>query len=327
MIASRAMPTRFHHAMCAVGAACATLAVSPTARAQDAPWAPEPVAAASASPPDGSTANVSRGETPRVASRAAPPNATAASGSLASPVNAPPDRYGATPDPAFTHTFQMPTARPLRHGDTMITVLGDLGWIGIRYGFTRRFDAGIGIPYYVAGMTVDARYAVVLADHAALSIWGLGTVPFDPGVNDPTSFFGFNWRGGGPGWMLGPVVSLWGARAGFHAGAQAAQRVLMGGLWAMVHMSVDVKIADSVRAIAQGVLMSEVIGERTTGPAARALVGNTQPRIHPYLVIGARVHSRRFAVDFGALMSFAAEAPLAPGTPGIWPWACVSQTF
>ena len=282
--------------------------------AQDAPWASVASDAPSSAPPSSPAEPVS----------SAPP----ASASVSPPSSSlPTERYGSTPDPAFTHNFQMPTARPLRHGDTMITALGDTGWVGVRYGFARRFDAGIGVPYYIAGITLDARYAIILTEHAALSLFGLATVPFDPGVNDPGAFFGFNWNGAGPAWMAGPVLSLWGSRAGIHVGAHAAQRVLLGGLWALVHMTVEVRIVDSIKAIAQGVLMGEMLGESSTMTGAHALVGNRQPRIHPYIVLGARVHSRRFAVDFGALLSFAADAPLAGGTPGIWPWASVSQTF
>jgi hypothetical protein len=204
--------------------------------------------------------------------------------------------------------------------------MGDTGWLGVRYGFARRFDAGIGVPYYAAGVSIDARYAIVLGEHAALSLFGYATIPFDPGGHDPTAFFGFNWRGAGPAWLFGPVVSLWGGRAGIHLGAHASQRVLMGGLWAFVHLTVEARIVDSVRAIVQGVVMAELIDEQNPG-MSHALVGNAQPRVHPYVIVGARVHSRRFAVDLGALMSFTSDAPLASGTPGVWPWAAVSQTF
>ncbi|MEI8256313.1 MAG: hypothetical protein WCJ30_11635 [Deltaproteobacteria bacterium] len=239
----------------------------------------------------------------------------------------PREYYGTTPDPAFTHNFQMPTARPLHQGDTMVTAMGATGWLGVRYGFARRFDAGAGVPYYGAGVSFDARYAIILGDHAALSLWGYATVPFVPGGNDPGAFFGFTWRGAGPAWVVGPVVSLWGARAGIHVGAHVAQRVLMGGAWALVHVTVEVRVVDSVRAIAQGVVLGEMVDEQGASGSPRVLLGNGQPRVYPYLVLGARVHSRRFAVDFGALVSFVSGSPLAGGVPGVWPWAAVCQTF
>lgn len=250
-----------------------------------------------------------------------PPSSTVAGPALAQ------EYYGTTPDPAFTYNFQMPTARPLHRGDTMVTVMGATGWLGARYGFARRFDAGVGIPYYGAGVSVDARYAVVSGEHAAVSLWGYATVPFVPGGNDPGAFFGFTWRGAGPAWVLGPVVSLWGARAGIHAGAHVAQRVLLGGAWAVVHLTIEARVVDSVRVIAQGVVLGEMLGEQSVSGSASALLGNGPARVYPYLVLGARTHSRRFAVDFGALISFVAGSPLAGGTIGVWPWAAASQTF
>ncbi len=240
----------------------------------------------------------------------------------------PGEYYGTTPDPAFTHNFQMPTARPLHQGDTMVTAMGATGWLGLRYGLARRFDAGVGVPYYAAGVAFDARFAIVLGDHVALSLWGLATVPVLPGGSDPGAFFGFTWRGAGPAWVLGPVFSVWGARAGVHVGAHVAQRVLLGGAWALVHLTVEARLVDSVRLIVQGVVMGEMINEQSpAGVSSHALIGNGQPRVHPYIVLGARVHSRRFAVDFGALVSFVDGSPLAGGAPGLWPWAAVCQTF
>jgi hypothetical protein len=257
-----------------------------------------------------------------------PATATASGAVTPAPsTGAPLEVYGTTPDPAFTHHFQMPSARPLHHGDSMLTVLGSLGWLGIRHGFTRRFDAGIGLPYYLAGLSADARFALALGDTAAVSLWGYVTVPLHPGDGSPASWLGFTWQGGGPAWVFGPLASVWGSRAGVHLGVHLAQRTLLGGLWLMSHATVEARILDSVRAIVQAVVLAEIVNETGSPGGSTALLGNAHPRILPYGLAGVRIHSRRFAVDFGLLVVIGSDTPLSTGTAGLWPWLSMGYTF
>jgi hypothetical protein len=235
------------------------------------------------------------------------------------------EHYGTTPDPAFSYNFQMPTARPIHEGDVMASLASDLGWVGVRYGFTRRFDAGIGVPFYVAGLSADARYALYLGDGAAVSLFAYATVPFLPSDGAASSWLGFTWHGGGPAWVAGPLVSVWGSRAAIHLGAFAAQRVLLGGAWTIVHLTIEGRISDGVAAIAQGVLAMEVVNE-SGNVNTHPLIGNAQPRVFPYAIAGLRLHSRKFAVDFGVLAVLSSDAPLGSGSV-VWPWTSVSQTF
>lgn len=237
------------------------------------------------------------------------------------------ERYGITPDPSFTHHFQMPSARPLYLGDSMVTVAGYLGWIGVRHGFHRRFDAGLGVPFYLAGLSLDGRYALVLGESAAVSLWGYASVPFLPGDGTASDFLGFTWQGAGAAWVLGPVVSVWGPRAGVHGGAHIAQRTQLGGAWALMHATVEGVVTDSVRAIGQVVVLAEMLNERGSGARVVSLVGNTHPRVHPYVLAGLRLHSRRFAVDVGALLVLGSRSPLATGVVSVWPWLSASQVF
>ena len=59
----------------------------------------------------------------------------------------------------------------------------------------------------------------------------------------------------------------------------------------------------------------------------RALVGSAHPRVLPYAVLGARVHSRRFSLDIGALLVFGNDTPLAVAPVTVWPWTSFSQVF
>jgi hypothetical protein len=266
----------------------AVLLAARGAHAQEAPWQPE----------------------------AAPPSPIA-------PAPVPPtERYARTPDPSFTHHFQLPSARPLRLGDSMVTLMGSLGWVGVRHGFHRRFDAGIGVPFYLAGVSLEARYALLLEEGLALSLWGHASVPVLPG-STPGELLGFTWSGGGPAWMFGPLFSVWGPRLGLHLGAHATQRTGLGGVWALLHATLEGAVSDSVRVLGQLVMLAEVVEES----GASALVGFEHPRLHPYVVGGLRLHSRRFSVDVGLLATFGGQTPLATGVVSVWPWMSASQTF
>lgn len=208
----------------------------------------------------------------------------------------------------------------------MVTVAGPLGWLAIRYGFSRRLDAGVGLPYSVAGVSGDLRWVAWRGERSSLALWAFATVPFDGG-RDPGAFFGFNWSGAGPTWIAGPLLSVWGSRAGVHLGNHLVQRVLMGGLWSLLHVTVEARVADSVRVIVQGALLTEMLNERSVGPGIAALVGNGQPRVFPFVLAGVRVHSRRFSVDFGALAPLGRDSPLGGSPVGVWPWTSVSQAF
>jgi hypothetical protein len=157
-------------------------------------------------------------------------------------------------------------------------------------------------------------------------MWGYVTVPFLPGNGAPASYLGSNWSGSGPAWVVGPVVSLWGPRVGIHIGAHAAERLLLGGLWVMVHATVEGRITDGVRAIVQGVVLGEVVNEAPNA-AALPLGGHNQSRVFPYAIVGLRLHSRRFSVDFGLLATMLSNEPLSTGGVSVWPWTSVSQTF
>jgi hypothetical protein len=110
-------------------------------------------------------------------------------------------------------------------------------------------------------------------------------------------------------------------------GVHVVQRTLLGGAWTLVHATVEGYVTDSLRAIGQGVLLAEVVDESGAGVRGATLVGNRHPRAHPYLLGGLRLHSRRFAVDFGLLAVFGADAPLSAAPVSLWPWMSASQTF
>jgi hypothetical protein len=241
--------------------------------------------------------------------------------------DAPIEVYGSVPNPGVTHHFQMPTARPLAHGDMMVTIAGYLGWLGVRYGFTPRFDMGVGLPIYLAGISIDARYALALGENSAVSLWGYASVPVLPGDGNAADFFGFTWRGGGAAWVAGPVASVWNDRVGLHVGVHAAQRVLLGGIWAMVHATVEARIVESLRVIVQGIVLAEVINESPSNAGGSVLVGTYHPRVFPYLIAGIRLYSRRFSVDVGGLIAFEGGSPLAGNGVTFWPWTSVSQMF
>lgn len=243
------------------------------------------------------------------------------------PTEAPVVPYGVVPDPASTHVFALPTARLLVPGDMMAT-LGAVtpNVAGLRIGVTRRFDVGVSVPLYLVGLAVDARYALVQRQGFALAAVGYVTAPVLPG-SDPAQFLGFTYAGAGPAWNVGPVATFWGARASFTIGISLAQRAMLLGLWGMTQVSLDVRILDGVRALAGVVVLGELVPENAMGTRAATLVGNLHPRILPYVVVGVRLHARRFAVDLGPLVAVGTATPLSTGVVGVWPWLAAAYLF
>jgi hypothetical protein len=229
------------------------------------------------------------------------------------------------PEPAGDHHFQLPTARTLRLGDVMGHYVSHLGWVGLRYGLTRSIDVGVGVPFYFAGVSADVRAAIVQRPGLAVSWWGYVTVPFKPSGEYPTSNLGFTWANAGMGWMTGPLVSFWGRRAGVHLGLHVAQRTGLGGLWLASHVTVDVRLTEGVKLIAQGFALYEVAEERAD--RARGLLGNGTRRWIPYALGGVRFHTRRFAADIGTLIPLHESAPLWSESLAVLPWMSLSHLF
>ena len=232
---------------------------------------------------------------------------------------------GETADPASGHHFQLPTARLLRYGDLMGHYVSHLGWAGLRYGLTRRVDVGVGVPYYFAGISLDARVAFVQNQNFAAAWWGYVTVPFRPEGDLPTSNLGFTWAYAGMGWLTGPLVSVWKGRVGAHAGLHVGQRTGLGGLWLVSHLTVDVRLVPGVKLIAQGLMFYELSLEQ--GDRARALLGNDERRFIPYALGGVRFHTRRFAADVGVLAPLAEAAPLWSDRMAVLPWMSIAHLF
>lgn len=222
------------------------------------------------------------------------------------------------PDPAAQHVFQLPTARPLRLGDATVETGSLLGWAGVRYGFTRGFDAGVGVPFYLAGLSLEVRGTPLLRDHYALSLWAHASIPFHPGEGSPSSFMGFTWRGGGAAWLAGPLGSIWGRQVAVHAGLLLGQRVLLLGLWAGGHVALDVRANDFIRVLAGAVVLAEGVPERAD-PETFSLARSQGGRVLPYATLGMRLHTRRFAVDLGVVGAFGVGTPLSLGAFSIWP--------
>lgn len=290
------------------------------AQTPPAPWGAAPPAsgAATAPPP----ARVPSGAWPSRPAPAPPPGPpTALTPGLAA-ANA---RLQEATDPAYDHAFQMPNARVLRVGDLMGHYVGHLGWVGARYGLTRSIDVGAGVPYYFLGISLDARVSFVQRPGLAASWWAYVSVPFQADGDSSTSSLGFTWAHAGMGWMTGPLVSIWGRRAGFHAGVHVAQRTGLGGLWLFSHATVEVQVVAGMKAIGQMIALYEVAPE--TGDRARALLGNEQPRFLPYALAGMRLFTRHFAADFGALVPIVAEAPLASERLPVLPWVSLAHLF
>jgi hypothetical protein len=200
-----------------------------------------------------------------------------------------------------------------------------LGWVGARWGVTRRIDVGVGVPYYFVGLSLDARLALVQRTGLAVSWWAYASVPLQPDGERSTTNLGFTWAHAGMGWATGPLVSLWGQRAGFHAGAHVAQRTRLGGLWLMTHATFEARVSDGVKFLGQSLMLYEVIPEEAE--RERALLGNNQPRFLPYALVGVRFYTRRFAADFGALAPLVEGAPLYSERLPVLPWVSLAHLF
>ncbi len=229
------------------------------------------------------------------------------------------------PDPGAGHFFQMPTARVLRMGDVLGHYVGDLGWVGVRFGLTRRIDVGVGVPYYFLGVSADARVAFVQQRGFAASWWGYVSVPLQPGGARSTTNLGFTWAHAGMGWITGPLVSVWGERAGFHAGVHLAQRTGLGGVWLMSHATVEFRVVPGMKLVGQAIAFYELAAENGTHEAA--LVGNGQARFLPYVLGGLRFYTRRFAADFGLLAPLDTHDPLYTERLPVLPWVSLAHLF
>jgi hypothetical protein len=291
------------------------VAVTPAAAAQTSP-APWATGTTTAPPPP----------PPRPLSGPSPswPTITPAPPPPAAPrprVRAPREPYDAAAD----HYFQLPTGRMMRLGDLQGHYIGHLGWVGVRYGLSRVVDVGVGLPYYFAGISADARVAIVQRPGFAAAWWGYVSVPFKPDGESASSQLGFTWAYAGMGWLTGPLVSMWSHRFGVHIGAHVAQRTGLGGLWFVGHVTLDLRLTDSLKLIAQGIAFYEVALESADG--ARALLGNGTARFMPYALAGVRFHTRRFAADVGALAPLSAQAPLHSESLVVLPWMSLSHLF
>ncbi len=228
-------------------------------------------------------------------------------------------------DPGAGGYFQMPTARLLRHGDVAGTYLSALGWVGVRYGATRTVDLGVGVPYYFAGLTVDARVAFAQGRGIAAAWWFYASVPLVPEGDRASSSLGFTWSYAGVGWLSGPLVTLWGERVTASFGLHVAQRTGLGGVWLLSHATLAVRIIDGVKALAQAVMLYEAAPERA--PRAESLLGNGTPRVIPYALVGARLYTRRFSADLGVLAPLSSDAPLYSERLPVIPWIALQHLF
>jgi hypothetical protein len=122
-------------------------------------------------------------------------------------------------------------------------------------------------------------------------------------------------------------LSFWGDRGGAHFGVHLAQRALLGGLWTLAHATVDVRITDGVKALAQALLFAEALPEGASTLSQRTLLGNSQPRIMPYATLGVRLYTRRSSVDLGALLIVGERSLLAYGPASVWPWLSATHAF
>lgn len=295
-----------------------TLTRAAWGQSSPAPWgsgtapAEVPAATAGATPTE---PTVTSWPTARATTAGATPAVTAAA------VRAP----RAPREAAADHHFQLPTGRLLRLGDLQGHYIGHLGWVGLRYGLSRVIDVGVGLPYYFAGLSADARVALVQREGFAAAWWAYLTVPFKPSGETATSNLGFTWAYAGMGWLTGPLLSFWTPRVGVHVGAHVAQRTGLGGLWFVGHVTVDVRIQESLKLIAQAVGFYEVAEETADG--ARALLGNGTARFLPYALGGVRFHTRRFAADVGALVPLSERSPLHSDSLVVLPWMSLSHLF
>ncbi len=254
-------------------------------------------------------------------------DASTTSESAFGPLAGEPEPYARTPDPTGWQYYAMPGARTLAPGDGALTVGSLLGWVALRYGAHRRVDVGVGVPFALVGVAADVRVAIVQERWWALSGWVMAQVPLHPGTSSAGDFFGFTFSGGGPWWAAGPLLSFWGDRGGAHFGVHLAQRALLGGLWTLAHATVDVRITDGVKALAQALLFAEAIPEGASTLSQRTLLGNSQPRIMPYATLGVRLYTRRSSVDLGALLIVGERSLLAYGPASVWPWLSATHAF
>lgn len=119
----------------------------------------------------------------------------------------------------------MPTARLLRIGDVMGHYISHLGWAGVRFGLTRSIDVGVGMRHTTSSASPSTPGSPRSVAKAWPALWwAYASVLAAAGGDSATTNFGFTWAHAGMGWITGPLVSVWGDRAGFHGGAHLAQR-------------------------------------------------------------------------------------------------------
>ncbi|MBL8683779.1 MAG: hypothetical protein JNK05_31695 [Myxococcales bacterium] len=280
------------------------------------------------SPPSDTIARSSEAP-PRAATESSGRAGRGAFGPVAAPSQGEFERYARTPDPTGYQYYAMPGARTLRAGDGAVAVGTLLGWVAVRYGAHRRIDVGVGVPYALVGLSADVRFNIVSESNVAFGLWAMVQIPMHPGTTVASDFFGFTWNGGGAWGAVGPVFSVWGDRGGLHIGAHAAQRVSMGGLWTLAHLTVDARIVDGVKALGQIFVFGEAIPERASTTSRLTLLGNAQPRWMPYGTLGVRLFTRKSSVDVGALVIVGERSLLAWGTSpvSVWPWLSAVHSF
>lgn len=294
---------------------------APPARTPQAPpWADTPDVAAPAALPE-AVPTARRWPRRTLPVRPAPDYVWPPGQSLVVPGGRPED----TPDLGVVQHFQMPTARLLRLGDVMGQYVGHLGWVGLRYGLARRVDVGVGVPYYLLGVSVDVRVAFVQSEHFSAAWWGYATVPLSPTGDRPTAYLGFTWDYAGLGWASGPLVTAWTGRVSVSAGLHLAQRTGLGGVWLLAHASADLRVVDGVKLLVQGVALGRLSPE--SRPRAGALLGDAQPRLLPYGLGGVRLYTRRFYADLGVLVPLSPAAPLWSDRIAALPWITLSHLF
>lgn len=312
---------------------CAQSAPAPEAMRPEPDAAAQPPDDASVGAPPTATSATSATDAPSNVTSSATPPPVAPTQSAFGPVVAPaatpaePERYARTPDPTGWQYFAMPGARTLQRGDGAVSVGSLLGWVALRYGVHRRVDVGVGVPYALVGVAADARIALVSEAGWALSAWVMAQVPLHPGTSQAGDFFGFTWAGGGAWGAVGPLVSVFGERGGVHLGAHVAQRISMGGLWGLAHVSADYRVADGVKILGQALVFAEMVAESSATVGRRTLLGNAQPRVMPYATLGVRLYNRRSSVDVGALVIAGERSLLAYGPVSVWPWLSAVHAF
>lgn len=204
--------------------------------------------------------------------------------------------------------FQLPSARVLRYGDLVGRYVSHLGWAGVRAGLTSSVDVGVGVPYYLAGVSLDLRVAFVQTERFSAAWWGFATVPFLSEGERPGSYMGFTWAYAGVGWMTGPLVTVNIGRVTVSAGVHLAQRTGLGGVWLFDHATVDFRVSSGVKLLVQGVTFIELGLEQAD--RARSLLGNGTARVLPYTQAGVRFFGRSFAADMGVLVPLSEACPL-----------------